>query len=418
MYGNRVFAGELAVHGGTPVRTARFPQWPVFGDEEIEAVSDVLRSGRVNAWTGEQVDRFEEEFAAEVDCRCAVAVSNGTLALELALHALGIGPGDEVVVTSRSFIASASCCNMRGATPVFADVDPVSQNITAETIRAVMTDRTRAVIPVHLAGWPCEMDEIMDLAAEHGLVVIEDCAQAHGATYRGQPVGSFGHAAAFSFCQDKILTTGGEGGMLTTNDPDVWEKAWSHKDHGKSWDATCQPSAGMFRWVHDHVGTNWRMTEMQAAIGRIMLRKLSGWVATRRRHAELLTRRLEHLPALHVPTPPDHIGHSYYKYYATLRPDELRPGWSRDEMVEAIRAEGVPCGSGSCPEIYMEKAYQGAPGLPLKRHPHAQKLGKTSLMFQVHPTLSSADILDTCTACEKVVDLASFRKAVTTRRVA
>jgi len=411
--------GRLVIGGGTPVRTTPFPPWPVFDDEQIEAVADVLRSGKVNYWTGRQGRLFEEEFAERVGCRHAVAVANGTVALELALCALGIGPGDEVIVTSRSFVASASCCLMRGAVPVFADVDPVSQNLTAETIRAVLTPRTRAIIAVHLAGWPCEMDSIMEVARQRGLRVIEDCAQAHGATYKGRPVGSLGHVAAFSFCQDKILTTGGEGGMLTTNDKATWEKAWSFKDHGKSWQAVHQPNRdGTFRWVHESPGTNWRMTEMQAAIGRVMLGKLSAWVETRQRHAAAMNRHFARLPALRVTVPPDHIGHSYYRNYVFLRPECLARGWSRDRIVRAIRAEGIPCGSGTCPEIYLEKAFDHSASRPRRRLPTARALGQTSLSFLVHPTLSDRDVLDACLAVEKVLHVATVDGSVPTHRAA
>ena len=399
---------SLAIDGGAPVRTTPLPPWPIFDEEQIDAVARVLRSGKVNYWTGQQGRRFEEEFAEYVGCRHAVAVANGTVALELALHALGIGEGDEVVVPSRSFIASASCCLMRACVPVFAEVDPVSQNITAETVRAVLGPRTKAILVVHMGGWPCDMDSIVDLARRRGLKVIEDCAQAHGATYRGQTVGSFGDAAAFSFCQDKILSTGGEGGMLTTNNATVRERAWSFKDHGKSWEAVQQQdSSGVFRWVHESVGTNWRMTEMQAAIGRMILPKLDRWLELRRAGAAILDDRLGGLPGVRTTLPPAHVEHSYYRYHAFVRPRCLRPGWSRDRIVRALRAEGIPCGSGLCPEIYMEKAFDHPALRPARRHPVARQLGRTSVMLPVHPTLGLRDVLDISTAIEKVLAAAT-----------
>jgi len=323
--------------------------------------------------------------------------------LELALRALGIGPGDDVVVTSRSFVASASCCALVGARAVFADVDPASQNVTAETIRAALTPRTRAVIVVHLAGWPCEMDPIMQLARRRALAVVEDCAQAHGATYRGKPVGSLGHAAAFSFCQDKILTTGGEGGMLTTNDAELFERAWAFKDHGKNRRKIDAPNPmGVFQWFHDSIGTNWRMTEMQAGIGRVVLRKLPEWLATRRRLAGVLDRGLAAIPGLEVTQPRAHVEHSYYKYYVNVRPEWLRDGWSRDRLVAAVRAEGIPCGSGSCPEIYREEAFHGSEGAPPRRLPVSAELGRTTVMLQVHPTLVDDDMRDVCRVFQKV----------------
>jgi dTDP-4-amino-4,6-dideoxygalactose transaminase len=401
------FLHELALEGGQPSRTFPLAPWPAFEPDEIEAAVSVLRSAKINYTTGEEGRLFEKEFATFAGCRHGVAVANGTVALELALHALGIGPGDEVVVPSRTFIASASCVVMRGATPVISDVDATSQNLTADTIRPVLTSWTKAIIAVHLGGWPCDMDSILALAHDRRIKVIEDCAQAHAATYKGRPVGSMGDAAAFSFCQDKIMTTGGEGGMLVTNDDPAWERAKRFRDHGTSHDAGCkdQPSRG-FRWVHDSFGTNWRLTEMQSAIGRAQLRKLSHWVTIRQRNASLLTKIFSHCPGLRVTPPPDGIGHSYYKYYAFVRPERLRAGQDRDRIMAAINAEGIPCFSGICSEIYLEKAFPK--GLrPPRRMPVAKGLGETSLMFLVHPTLSELDMMDICQAVRKVMNAAT-----------
>jgi dTDP-4-amino-4,6-dideoxygalactose transaminase len=371
-----------------------FSPWPHFEDDEIEAAASVLRLGKVNYWTGEEGRLFESEF--------------GTLALELALQALRIGRGDEVITTSRTFIASASCVVMRGARVVCVDVDRDTQNITAKTIRRAITQNTTAIIAVHLAGWPCDMDPIMDLAAEFNLKVIEDCAQSHGATYKGAQVGSIGHMAAFSFCQDKIMTTGGEGGLVTTNDEELWERAWSYKDHGKSYDAVYRREHPPgFRWLHESFGTNWRLTEMQSALGRVILRKLPGWVATRRKYAASLTTCFRALPALRVTEPPSEIEHSYYKYYAFVRPERLRSGWDRDRIIAEIAASGVPCFSGSCSEIYLEKAFppEMRPKGPLLV---AHELGKTSLMFLVHPTLAKKHIDFTCQTVERVMRSATL----------
>ena len=402
-----IILNELAIEGGQPSRELPFAPWPSVEADEIEAAAAVLRSGKINYRTGEEGRLFEKEFAAFAGCEHGVAVANGTVALELALQALGIGAGDEVVVPSRTFIASASCAVMRGAIPVIADVDATSQNITADTIRPLLTARTKAIIAVHLAGWPCDMDSILGLARDRGIKVIEDCAQAHAATYKGRPVGSMGDAAAFSFCHDKIMTTGGEGGMLTTNDGSVWERARSFRDHGTSYDAACkdQPSRG-FRWVHDSFGTNWRLTEMQSAIGRAQLRKLPHWAAIRRRNAALLTKRLSNCPGLRVTPPTDEIGHAYYKYYVFVRPECLRAEQDRDRIMAAINAEGIPCFCGICSEIYLEKAFPEELRPP-RRMTVAKNLGETSLMFLVHPTLSEQDMLDTCQAVEKVMNAAA-----------
>jgi dTDP-4-amino-4,6-dideoxygalactose transaminase len=376
--------------------------WPVFDDEQIAVAAAVLRSGKVNYWTGEEGRAFEAEFADAVGCRYGIALANGTVALELALRCFDIGPGDEVVVTPRSFMASASCVVTCGARPVFADVDPVSQNITAETIRAVLSPRTRAVIAVHLAGWPCDMEPIMALCRERGLKLIEDCAQAHGATYRGRPVGSLGDVAAFSFCQDKIMTTAGEGGMLVTDDPALWSRAWSYKDHGKSFEAVYRAHPQGFRWLHESFGTNWRMTELQAAIGRVQLRRLPAWLERRRRNAAILTERLEAIPALRVTRPPNHAGHACYKYYTFVRPERLAAGWDRGRLLAAITARGVTCLTGSCSEIYREKAFARTDMVPAARLPVARALGETALMFLIDPTFGDADMARTADVVEAV----------------
>jgi dTDP-4-amino-4,6-dideoxygalactose transaminase len=388
-----------------------FPAWPSFEPEEIEAAAAVLRSGKVNYWTGQEGRLFEAEFAESVDAKHAICLANGTVALEAALQALGIGRGDEVITTSRTFIASASCAAMRGAEPVCVDVDSESQNMTAEAIRRAISPKTKAIIAVHLAGWPCDMDSILGLANEYGLYVIEDCAQAQGALYKGRPVGSMGHAAAFSFCQDKIMTTGGEGGMLTTNDSNLWQRAWSFKDHGKNYDTVYKREHPPgFRWLHESFGTNWRMTEMQAAIGRVLLRKVPEWVQRRRQHAAMITGRLANVPALRIPQPPSHLYHSYYKYYAFVRPEMLQPGWNRDRIAAAIAAFGVPCLAGSCSEIYLEKAFVQKPDH--ERLPIAKQLGETSLMFLVHPTLTEQHIAATCDVVESVLSKATRQTAL------
>ncbi len=397
---------KLAIDGGKPVRSAPFPQWPQFSREDVEAAADVLRSGAVNYRTGEQGRRLEQEFADSTLSKHAVAVANGTVALELALRALGISAGNEVITPCRSYVASASCIITTGAIPVMADVDRESQTLTAATILPAITPRTRAVIAVHLAGWPCDMDPIKELAGKRGLKVVEDCAQAQGASYNGHPVGSLGDAAAFSFCQEKIMTTGGEGGMLTTNDSTLWKRAWSYRDHGRRFESGEVREQGLgYRRVYDTVGTNWRLTEMQSALGRSLLRHVSSSVARRREVAARLNHELAHIPALRLTLPSADIEHAYYRYYAFVRPDRLRDGWSRDRILQAIKAEGVPCFSGSCPEIYREKAFEKYQ--PAQRFKVAQELGETSLAFLVHPTIQDSDVGDVIDAVQKVMSYAS-----------
>ena len=386
-----------------------FTPWPNFTEEEANAVRDVILSNKVNYWTGQECRQFEKEFATWAGTDYAVALANGTVALDVALKAVGVGPGDEVVVTSRTFLASASCIVNAGAVPVFADVDRDSQNITAETIHAVLSPRTKAIICVHLAGWPCDMDPIMELAVRHGLKVIEDCAQAHGARYKGRSVGSIGHVGAWSFCQDKIMTTGGEGGMVTTNDRQLWADMWAYKDHGKSWEAVYEREhAPGFRWLHESFGTNWRMLEVQAVIGRIQLRRMQGWHRARLSNAQSIWKAARHLPALRVPQLPAEDVHAAYKCYVFVRPECLKPDWSRDRILIEINARGVPAFSGSCSEVYLEKAFDNTGWRPAQRLEHAKELGETSMMFMVHPTLTSQEIELTCKVISEVVQQASL----------
>lgn len=385
-----------------------FSHWPSFTQEEADAVRDVILSNKVNYWTGQECRTFEKEFAEWTNTAYAVAMTNGTVAIDAALIALGIGAGDEVIVTPRTFLASVSSIVNAGAVPVFAEVDRDSQNITADTIRAALTPRTKAVICVHLAGWPCDMDPIMALADEHGLKVIEDCAQAHGARYKGRPVGSIGHVGAWSFCQDKIMSTGGEGGMVTTNDQALWSRMWSVKDHGKSWEAVYERvHAPGFRWVHESFGTNWRMMETQAAIGRIQLRRMADWNTSRTTYAEKIWSTARDLKGLRTPAIPEDITHAAYKCYVFIEPATLTQGWSRDRILGEITARGVPCFSGSCSEVYLEKAFDNTGWRPSVRLPVARELGETSLMFLVHPTLSEAEIEKTCSVLRDVMNLAT-----------
>ena len=385
-----------------------FSPWPSFTEEEADAVRDVLLSNKVNYWTGQECREFEREFAGFSGTEHAVAVANGTVALDLALNGLGIGPGDEVIVTSRTFLASVTSIVSSGAYPVFADVGVDSQVISAETVAPLITANTKAVIAVHLAGWPCDMDSLNELACRHGISVIEDCAQAHGATYKGKPVGSLGHVAAWSFCQDKIMTTGGEGGMVTTNDRELWSRMWSYKDHGKSWEAVYEREHPPgFRWLHESFGTNWRMTEMQAAIGRIQLSRMPGWTERRRANCEFIWQAARECRGLRVPDVPKTIGHAGYKCYVFVRPESLKPNWDRDRVLSEIVEAGVPCFSGSCSEVYFEKAVQDAGMAPVERLPIAKELGETSLMFLVHPTLTGDEIKLTCDVLARIMEEAT-----------
>lgn len=381
-----------------------FSPWPSYTPEEAEAIQRVLLSNKVNYWTGQECREFEKEFAAWTDSKYAVALANGTLALDVALQALDISDGDEVIVTPRTFIASVSSVVNAGATPVFADIDADTQNIEAHTIAKVITPKTKAVVVVHLAGMPADMDAIMALAEKHGFYVIEDCAQAHGAKYKGRSVGSIGHVGAWSFCQDKIMTIGGEGGMVTTNDEQLWRKMWSYKDHGKSYEAVYEREhpAG-FRWLHESFGTNWRLTEMQAAIGRIQLTRMPQWHKQRLAYANKIWDAAKKLTALRVPEFSSEFVHAAYKCYVFVEPTKLKEGWSRDRIMNEITARGVPAFSGSCSEVYLEKAFDDTSYRPQEPLPVAKELGKTSLMFLVHPTLTDAEIEKTVSVLTEVM---------------
>lgn len=395
----------------------QFSPWPSFTQEEADAVTKVLLSNKVNYWTGTECREFEKEFANWVGTKYAIALANGTLALDIALQAMGIGEGDEVIVTPRSFIASASTVVNAGAMPIFADVEPDSGNISARTIAPYITDKTKAIICVHLAGYPCDMDGIMDLANQHNLWVIEDCAQAHGAKYKGKSVGSIGHIGAWSFCQDKIMTTGGEGGMVTTNDEILWKKMWAFKDHGKNFDSVynTQHPPG-FRWLHDSFGTNWRMMEMQAVIGRIQLRRMPEWIKLRTEHAHMLEKTFAAFSGkngiLRTPNQEFHqkMGddsvHACYKYYIYVRPENLKEGVTRDTLLQEFSDRQIPCFTGSCSEIYLEKAFDNYPSRPKERLPVAKELGETSLMFLIHPTLKSQEIQQVCDAAKEIFEAA------------
>ena len=382
-----------------------FTSWPSYTSEEADAAHKVLLSNKVNYWTGSECREFEKEFAVWSNSKYAIALGNGTLALDSAFKALNITAGDEVIVTARTYIASVTSIVNAKAIPIFVDVDLNSQNITPESIRSKITNKTKAIVCVHLAGWPCEMDGIMDLAKEFNLFVIEDCSQAHGAMYKGKSVGSIGNIGCWSFCQDKIMTTGGEGGMVTTNDKSLWSKMWSYKDHGKSYEAVYQKKHPEgFRWVNESFGTNWRMTEMQGVIGRIQLKRMFDWQTKRFNNANEIWNTSRQCKGLRVPNIPDYIKHAAYKCYVFVELNKLKKEWNRDKIIKEINTLGVPCYSGACPEVYLEKAFDNTGLRPKERLINAQELGESTLMFLVHPTLSNDEIKKTCDAITSVMN--------------
>ncbi len=386
-----------------------FTSWPSFSEEEANAVKTVLLSNKVNYWTGNECRKFEKEFAIWSNAKYAIALGNGTLALDNAFKALNISFGDEVIVTARTYIASVTSIVNAGAIPIFADVDLNSQNITPESIRSMITNKTKAIVCVHLAGWPCEMNEIIDIANEFNLYIIEDCSQAHGAKYKGKPVGSIGNIGCWSFCQDKIMTTGGEGGMVTTNDENLWNRMWSYKDHGKSYKAVYEKKhPDGFKWLNESFGTNWRMTELQGAIGRIQLKRMSNWNSNRIFNANKIWNTMKNFTGLRVPNIPDYINHAAYKCYVFVEEKNLKKGWNRNRIMEEINKLGVPCYTGVCPEVYLEKAFDNSGFRPKERLLNAKILGETSLIFLVHPTLNKNEIQKTCDVITSVMKSANL----------
>jgi dTDP-4-amino-4,6-dideoxygalactose transaminase len=373
--------------------TSKIKSWPFYEEDEIMAVQKVLLSGRVNYKTGTEGKLFEEEYAKTCDSEYALAVTNGTAALELALVAIGVTNGDEVIVPARTFIATASAVVKCGATPIVADIECNSQNMSLQTIGRLITPRTKAIIPVHLAGWPVDMDPIIELAKQKNIYVIEDCAQAHGAKYKNRSVGSIGDIGCFSFCQDKIISTGGEGGLVITNDPDLYKCMWSMRDHGLDYNKAKNLQSGIgFKWLIDSFSTNLRMTEMQSAIGRCQLLKLDNWVAKRQANANMYTSAIRDLPIWTNICPPDTNIHSYYKYNILLNQEALSTKWNRNKIIEELGKKGIESRVGACPDIANEAAFQNARLDTQNPRPNAAAIADFTLMLPVHPTLTEANI--------------------------
>ena len=380
--------------------------WPRFEQDEIDAVAEVLRSGKVNYWTGTQGREFEREFAEFTGVAHAVFVANGTLALELALRALDLPAGSEVITTPHTFIATASAIVALGLRPVFADIDADTGNITPETIAKAISPQTSAVIVVHLGGWPARMPEIQALCHDRRLRVIEDCAQAHGAMIGDRHVGTFSDVATWSFCQDKIISTGGEGGMAATNDLDLWRSMWSYKDHGKSWEAVYewQHPPG-FRWLHESFGSNYRGTELQAAIGRIQYSKLPEWHGQRTENAQFLADLLDTIPGVRVPRPAPSETHAYYRLYARLNLSALPAGWDRDQVIGEMDKRGTPLSVGSTAELYRERSFRDPDAAQVTPLRGAVERGSDALAFCVHPGLDNSWLTAVATSLAQVIGM-------------
>jgi dTDP-4-amino-4,6-dideoxygalactose transaminase len=374
--------------------------WPVMSTKMTDSVTEVLKSGKLNQWNNPTVKDFETKFAKYMNCNYAVAVFNGTVALELCIKTLKLKEGDEIIVTPRTFLASASCCAWYGITPVFVDVDMNSQNITLETIKLSITEKTKAIILVHLAGWPCDLEEICNYGREKGIYIIEDCAQAHGAKYNGKSVGTWGDINAWSFCQDKIITTGGEGGMVTTNCPHLYKLAWSLKDHGKGFDTVYNKEHPPgFRWLHENIGTNWRMMPMQAVIGSHALDELYDWVKHRRKIGAIYNDTLKDCAGVRITLPPENVYHAYYKYYFFIEPAKFKV--SRDDLICKINIQNIFCQVGSCSEVYKEEALKQY--APKDELPVTQNLFKTALLLLCDPCISEEVAFNNITKIKQIL---------------
>lgn len=367
--------GKPAIEGGEPTIKEPLPKWPWFTEDIIRAAMEPLRTGEVNYWTGELGRKFEKEWANWNGSKYGVLTSSGTSALHTAVAALGIGPGDEVIVPSYTFIATAFCVLQAGAIPVFADVRRNDHCIDPKSIEEKITDRTKAIIPVHLYGNVCEMNEIMRIARKNDLFVIEDAAEAHGAMYKGNKVGTIGNAGCFSFCQNKTFTTGGEGGAVITDDEELYWQCMSFRDHG--FDAKKRLSLleleGTLHYIHVRVGYNYRMTEMQAAIGLAEMKRLDNWnLPRRRRNGEILIKELREVPqVLYLPVHNSEKVNGFYVFPIVVDIDNMKI--DKNKLIEALVAEGVPAWRSFWPQSYTERAFLEHNGFGRVKFPFRSK---------------------------------------------
>jgi dTDP-4-amino-4,6-dideoxygalactose transaminase len=373
--------------------------YPYFDQNSIKKVVNVLKSGRVNYWTGKECGIFEKQFSNYHRLLYSVAVSNGSVALELALRALNLKKNSEVIVSPRSFVISASCVLNQGLKPIFADVND-NGNLSIENIIKTYRKTVKAIILVHLNGLSCDLDPIVKFAKEKNIFLIEDCSQAHGATYKGRPVGSFGDVAIWSFCQDKIISTGGEGGMISTNNKKIWEKCWSYKDHGKNYKSAFYKKKKIgFRWHIDQLGSNYRLTEMQAVLGRYQLKNLDKQIKKRNQIANLYINGFKNYwtkfnllkkPNFACASCPlkNKINkkcnlclHAFYRLNLFINLKKKM----QLKIIKDLNKNKISCSVGSCPEIYREKIFKKLKFYPKKRLSNAKLLGKTSVVFSINP---------------------------------
>jgi len=379
--------------------------WPNYSSQEIDLVKKVLQSNKVNYWTGQQCKLFEKEFSNYIGVRYSVAVANGSVGLDLAVAALNLPKGSEVIVTPRSYITSVTCVIKNKLKPIFADVDFWSQNLSLEHIKKKITFRTKAVILVHLAGMPCDMFPILELTKKLNIKIIEDCSQAHGAVYNNKIVGSMGDISVWSFCNDKIISTCGEGGMVSTNNNKYFKKIWAGKDCGRNIDKIKKNNLKVgFKWIHDFEGTNLRMTELQAAVGRYQLKKLDSWIKIRNRNAKKILDTCKKYSFIDYKEFSKNIKHAYYRCYILVNNKKLKKGWNRDKIIGSLLKKKIKCNSGSCPEIYLEKSIKNKKLRPKKNLPNAKLLGQATIAFEVHNKISKKSIVYICSLIKRVFD--------------
>lgn len=408
----KISMSELAINGGEPVYTAPFPPYPKYGDEEIRAAERVLRSGKFSRLSGEETKKFEQEYAEWFGVKHAIAVNNGTASIHVALAALGIGPGDEVIHTSHCFIGTATPSAHAGATPVFADIDPRTYNIDPKSIEEKITPRTKAIVPVHLNGCPADMDAIMDIAKRHNLYVVEDAAQAHGALYKGRKVGTIGDVASFSFWEDKLMTTGGEGGMIITNSDEINRVARMIQNHGEV-AADSSYYVGERLYHHELLGWNYRMSELQAALGREQLKKLDSYIEGRRKNAHRLTELLKDIEGIITPYEPDDVKHVFYKYIIRLDRNVL--DIDAKDFVAALQAEGIPCSRRYPTPLHQQPVFVNKSGFGNSHFPftddvnygsglpNSEKLPHDLVRLLMNPNMTESELQGTAKAVEKVV---------------
>ena len=392
-------------------------KYPYFDRYSIKQVKKVLESGRVNYWTGNECKDFEKEFSNYHKVKYSLSVSNGSVALEMALKALNLKKKDSVIVTPRSFVISASCVINLGLKPIFADVDE-NGNLSIEGIKKAYNKNVKAIIVVHLNGLSCDLDPIIKFVKKNKIFLIEDCSQAHGATYKGKKVGSFGNISTWSFCQDKIMSTGGEGGMISTNNRKLWLKLWSLKDHGKNFKSVFYKKHKTgFRWLHDDFGSNYRMTEMQAAIGRQQLKSLDEQIKKRNLIADLYFKGLkDYYLKYDILKKPDlkiqnysskqdtiynrqHI-HAFYRLNLFINKNKIK----QNKLIQQLQKNKIDCGVGSCPEIYREKIFRKLKLYPKKRLLNAKLLGETSIMFPINPYKALTKIKSEINSIKKILN--------------